>query len=206
MFQVALEYISNSEIITVKSDDEKNSNQEPAPNPDVFQECSDDYYNSEMVKLYPICQGEYNNILHQNTCSIDNNTSLISLYRETIEEARRIIDISLNPDAQHYFSLIHRRKFDELRDYIARLTGISVTYDVIVPKYDFHGSEATINDLILKLDISNVHYYVRLQCYSCCATFTTVTQIGSVRFLTFSLQKSIKEIGASIFNLRIESV
>ena len=102
LFPVASEYISNSEIITVESDDGKNSNQEPAPNPDVFQECSDCYI-SEMVNLCPIWQGEYNNILHHNTCSIDNIISLISLYRETIEEARRIIDISLNPDAQHIF-------------------------------------------------------------------------------------------------------
>ena len=190
MFPVALEYISNSEIITVESGEEKNSKPEPAPNPDVIQECSV-CSNSEMVNLCPIWQGEYNNILHQNTCSIDNIISLISLYRETIEEARRIIDISLNPDAQHFFSLIYRRKFDELRDYIARLAGISVTYDVIVPKYDFHGSEATIINLIRKLDISNDHYSVRLQCYNCCATFTIVTQIGSVQSVTFSLQESI---------------
>ena len=102
LFPVALEYISNSEIITVESDEEKNSNPEPAPNPDVFQECSV-CSNSEMVNLCPIWQGEYNNILHHNTCSIDNIISFISLYRETIEEARRIIDISLNPDAQHFF-------------------------------------------------------------------------------------------------------
>ena len=190
MFPVALEYISNSEIITVESGEEKNSNPEPAPNPDVFQECSV-CSNYEMVNLCPIWQGEYNNFLHQNTCSIDNIISFISLYRVTIEEARRIIDISLNPDAQHFFSLIYRRKFDELRDYIARLAGISVTYDVIVPKYDFHGSEATIINLIRKLDISNDHYSVRLQCYNCCATFTTVTQIGSVQSVTFSLQESI---------------
>ena len=144
-----------------------------------------------MENLCPKWKGEYNNILLLNTCSIDNIISLISLYREMIEKAGEITGISLNPNSQHFISLIHRCQFDELRDYIARLASILVTYDVIVPKYESFGSESRIINILRELDISNDLYSVTLQCYSCCTTFTTVIEIGSISFVASTSLESI---------------
>ena len=46
--------------------------------------------------------------------------------------ALKFTEISLNPDVEQIFSLIQEQRFDELRDFIAKLTEISITYDVIV--------------------------------------------------------------------------
>ena len=70
---------------------------------------------------------------------------------------------------------------------------LSVTYYVVVPKIDFHGSESKIIELLRKLNISNHLYSVTLQCYSCCASFTNVTQIGSITEVTSTLQESINK-------------
>ena len=90
-----------------------------------------------MENLCPTWQGEYNDISHLNTCSIDNIVSLISLSQEMIQNARKLSGISLSPDAEQFLSLIYRRQFDELSDFVARLLDLSVTYYVVVPKLIF---------------------------------------------------------------------
>ena len=133
-----------------------------------------------MTETVNLTDEEFSNISHLNTCSIDNIISLISLSQEMIENARKLSGISLSPDAEQFLSLIYLRQFDELRDFVARLLDISLTYFVVVPKVDFYGSESKIIELLRKFNISNHHYSVTLQCYNCCASFTNVTQIGSI--------------------------
>ena len=180
----------NSKIITIESDDEKPSHHELIPILHSDQECSNSL-NSDMENLCPTWQGEYNDISHLNTCSKDNIISLISLSQEMIENARKLSGISFSPDAEQFISLIYRRQFDELRDFVARLLDLSVTYYVVVPKVDFYGSESKIIELLRKFNISNHLYSVTLQCYNCCASFTNVTQIGSITEVASTLQESI---------------
>ena len=141
--------------------------------------------------LCPVWQGQFNDISHLNTCSIDNLISLISLSQSKIEEALDFAEISQNPDVKHFFELIHALKFDELRDYIARLINIKVTYDVIVKQYDFYGSESSFIKILRKFGISNDVYSSTLQCYSCCDQFTITPQLGSLSNVTSTLQTSI---------------
>ena len=190
MLPVVLEYISKLDIITVESDNENTSHHKLVPIPFVDQECNNNF-DSEMENLCPTWQGEYNDISHLNTCSIDNVISLFSLFLDMIAKARKLAGISLNPDAQRFISLIDCRQFDELRDFIARLMNISVTYYVVVPKIDFFGSESQVIEVLRKFDISSDLYSVTLQCYSCCAIFNIVTQRGSINEVDSTLQESI---------------
>ena len=90
LLPVVLEYIYNSKIIiTIESDDEKPSHHELIPILRSYQECSNSL-NSDMENLCPTWQGEYNDISHLNTCSIDNIISLISLSQEMIENAIKL--------------------------------------------------------------------------------------------------------------------
>ena len=144
-----------------------------------------------LKSLCPVWQGEFGGILHQNTSSIDNVISLLSLYIKEIQMALKFTEISLNPDVEQIFSLVQELRFDELRDFIAKLTEISITYDVIVQKYDFFGSESRIIKVLRKLDACNDVYYCTLQCYNHCSSFSTKVQLGSIRFVTSSLQACI---------------
>ena len=56
---------------------------------------------------------------------------------------------------------------------------------------DFFGSESQIIEVLRKFDISNDLYSVTLQCYSCCASFNIVTQLGSINEVASTLQESI---------------
>ena len=68
------------------------------------------------------------------------------------EKAKNLSGISLSPDAKQFLSPIYRNQFDELRNFVARLMVISVTY-VVVPKIDFHGTSKN-NRASSKLNIS----------------------------------------------------
>ena len=191
LLPVILEYIANSQVIYVESDIEDRE-----LGMDVISTSVDLEYNSYspssmFENLCPVWQGQFNDISHLNTCSIDNIISLISLYQSKIEEAFDFAEISQNPDVKHFFELIHALKFDELRDYIARLINIKVTYDVIVKQYDFYGSESSFIKILRKFGISNDVYSSTLQCYSCCDQFTITPQLGSLSNVTSTLQTSI---------------
>ena len=65
-------------------------------------ECSPYTPSSMFENLCPVWQGQFNDISHLNTCSIDNIISLISLYQSKIEEALDFAEISQNPDVKHF--------------------------------------------------------------------------------------------------------
>ena len=144
--------------------------------------------------LCPVWQGEFNDILHLNTCSIDNIISLLSLYQGKIEEANDFTEILQNSEVKLFFELIHGRQFYKVRDQIAKLINISVTYyNVILKKYDFHGSESSIIKLLRNLVISNDIYSSTLQYYNCCDKFTITSQLGSLSKVMTTLQASIND-------------
>ena len=70
----------------------------------VDQEC-DNNFDSEMENLCPTWHGEYNDISHLNTSSIDNIVSLFSLLQDMIAKARKFAGISLNLDVQRFILL-----------------------------------------------------------------------------------------------------
>ena len=63
--------------------------------------------------------------------------TLVSLYKDQINKAIEFAEVPHNPEFQHFLALIHELKFDELRDYIAVLAGVSLTYYVVVKSMIF---------------------------------------------------------------------
>ena len=189
LLPVVFEYIMNLEIIEIEPESVVTYPTLELHKPSDVANYETHGYNLE--SLCPVWQGEFGGILHQNTCSIDNVISLLSLYIKEIQMALKFTEISLNPDVEQIFRLVQELKFDELRDFIAKLTEIFITYDVIVQKYDFFGSESRIIKVLRKLDVCNDVYYCTLQCYNCCSSFSTKVQLGSIRFVTSSLQACI---------------
>ena len=115
LLPVVLESISNSKLIYIDSEDEGTKDIQLNSNSDIAQECYSHGVASELEKLCPIWQGEFNDILHVNTCSIDNVISLIGLNKVSIENAIKFTGFTPNTDGEHFLSLIHDLKFDELR-------------------------------------------------------------------------------------------
>ena len=194
LLPVILDSIANSQFQYIDSDTEDAKHNVVAPvksTSDVGQELISYTPCFMFEDLCPVWQGEFNDILHLNTCSIDNIITLVSLHRGKIEEAINFAGISSNPEVKLVFELIHALKFDELRDYFARLINISETYTVIVRHYDFYSSESSLIKVLRKFGISNDVYSSILQCYSCCDSFTITPQLGSLSNVTSSLQTSI---------------
>ena len=119
--------------------------------------------------------------------------TLVSLYKDQINKAIEFAEVPHNLEFQHFLALIHELKFDELRDYIAVLAGVSLTYYVVVKKYDFFGSESVIIGLLRQFGLSNDVYSSTLQCYSCCDTINITPQLGSLSQVSCSLQTSINK-------------
>ncbi|KAI6659709.1 hypothetical protein LOD99_14634 [Oopsacas minuta] len=97
LLPVMLESKANSQFMDVASDTEESRlNLEVlcglTPNP--AQRCISYTPCSMFECLCPVWQGEFNDILHLNTCSIDNIISLLSLWRGKIEGAMDFSGIS----------------------------------------------------------------------------------------------------------------
>ena len=191
LLPVVLKSISNSKLIYIDSEDEGTKDIQLNSNSDIAQECYSHGVASELEKLCPIWQGEFNDILHVNTCSTDNVISLIGLNKVSIENAIKFTGFTPNTDGEHFLSLIHDLKFDQLRHYIANLINIPLTYEIIVIKYNFFGSEALIIKLLRKFRLSNDVYSTTVKCYSCCDTFDASLQVGSFTKVTSTLQDCI---------------
>ena len=181
LLPVILEYIASAQVMYVDSVIEDTATSLEVISSSNVEPENDLSTSSYMFEnLCPVWQGEFNDILHLNTCSIDNVFSLLSLYRSKIEEANDFTGISQNPEVKLLFELISAQQFDKLRDHIAKLIDIPVTYyNVIVKKYDFYGSESSIIKLLRDFCISNDTYSSSLQCYNCCDDFTITPQLGS---------------------------
>ena len=81
LLPVILEYIASAQLIDVDSViEDSETSLEGISNSDVKQEYDLSMSGSMFENLCPVWQGEYNDIIHLNTCSIDNIISLISLY------------------------------------------------------------------------------------------------------------------------------
>ena len=97
LLPVVLEYMCNSEVIEIESENEDLHIISIVP-----KKSNPDSVIDEFERLCANWQGEYDGILHLNTCSVDNIISNLSLYREKILIAREFAGNSENSHIAYF--------------------------------------------------------------------------------------------------------
>ena len=142
---------------------------------------------SDKEHLCPSWGGSFDGTKQINTCSVDNILALLSLHRHNIKTAINLAGHT-NKRLSNFISLVNRQEFAQLHDQIAKETNIKSNLNY----FDFFGSEATLINLLRKIDHTNDVYMENIKCSSCNQIFTTSIQHGSIGSIISNIQLTIQ--------------
>ena len=143
---------------------------------------------------YPTWEGEHNDIMQLNTCSVDNILAIISANKANILEALNLIGISpTDTKFYHLFKLAASNKFEELRDYIAKQLGLEIQHDStgLIQSYNFFGSEGNFIQFLRAEELCNDRYITNFKCHHCNNTFKATSMIGTIGSIITNLETSL---------------
>ena len=111
----------------------------------------------------------------------------MSLHRDNIKTAINLGEHT-NERLSNMISLVIRQEFAQLHDQIAKETNIKCMLNY----FDFFGSEATLINLLRKIDLTNDVYMRTIKCFSCNHIITTSIQLGSIGSIISNIQLTIQ--------------
>lgn len=191
LLPVLLQKIEESLVVTIDLDSKNENNVESIH---TAPQCSEIAIThnipADKESLCPSWGGSFKDMELTNTCSVDSILALLSLHQQNLKTA---IDIRgyTNDRLRNFASLVNSQEFDQLRYNIA--TELNIRKNNFLKYFNFFGSEATLINLLRKIDLANDIYNETVQCFSCNKEFITSIQIGSIGSIINNMQMTIED-------------
>ena len=188
LLPVLLQMIEESLVLTIDLDSQDEKRTELISTDSRYTDIAiTDNTASDKEQLCPSWGGSFDGIDQINTCSVDNILALLGLHRGNIKTAINLGGHT-NERLSNFISLVNRQEFAQLHDQIAKETNIKCKLNY----FDLFGSEATLINLLRKIDLTNDVYMETIKCFSCNQIFTTSIQLGSIGSIISNIKLTIQ--------------
>ena len=131
--------------------------------------------------------GRSNDISLENTCTVDNLITIISLNMPRIQNTIAKIGNCLNTDGIKLLDLIESKDFNSTRCWLAERVNLQKEKGV---RINFHGSEQRFVHFINSV-LGYESYQVEIQCWSCCSNSQKSLNLTSINNFVMNCQSTL---------------
>ena len=148
---------------------------------------AEDFGNIDFDKLCMNWGGRSNNVSLENTCTVDNLITIISLNMPRIQNTIAKIGICLNADGIKLLDLIETKDFNSTRCWLAERVNLQKEKKV---RINFYGSEQRFVHFINSV-LGYESYQVEVECWSCCSNSQKSLNLTSINNFVMNCQSTL---------------